>query len=185
MKGLFKLSSKNNQGFTFLRKAVPEQGEGFTLIEILIYFGLLSVILIFVVDLFLNVGEFSISSRAEKQLQEDGSFILNRLSYDIQRADSILQPTNFGEDENSLSLQIGSETVSYSLSGTALLLSETVSGRSGSLNSNLTRLNTVFFRKVGSAQTKPTIKINLQLEYVDPTKQGNAVKNFETVVGLR
>ncbi len=158
---------------------------GFTIIELLLYLGLLSLVLLVVVDLLLNLGEFDLKSKAQSNVQREASFITTRLNFDIHRASSINLPLASGNSGNSLSLQIGSETLIYSLNGTDLEISEVQSGRTAKLNSNLTKITSLNFLRLGSSLSKPSLKFNFEIGNLNPTKQGEVTKIYEATVGTR
>ena len=168
--------------------------KGFSLIEILLYMSLLSLIAFVAVDLFLGVGEFSLESSSKSTLQDDAKYITRRLSYDIHQASTITTPGSYGDGNRTSELQLELtlsfspvETHNYLLVGNDLLYQRTSGGstQSAKLNSNQNRLNFLWFSNISTGSAKPTIKILFELEAVRTTKQGPTRQTFETVVGSR
>ena len=164
--------------------------EGVSLIELLLYFALLSIVLLIATDLMIRSGEFSLESNAKNNIQADGSFITNRLSYDIHRSTAITTPAAFGDAGSTLVLTIGGETHTYTLLGQDLQYTKQTpppgaSTQTGNLNSDLTKINSITFQRLGNVGGKPTIKITFEIEDIQGEK-GKLVKNtFETAVGIR
>src|SRR3990167_6958851 len=91
--------------------------KGTSLIELLIYFGLLATVLIIATDLIIRTGEFSLEANTRNALQQDARFIIGRLTYDIHQADLINTPAGLGDSGSSLDITVGPETHTYSLVG--------------------------------------------------------------------
>ena len=164
-----------------------KSNKGATLIELLIYFGILSILLVIVIDLMLQSGEFSLETESRSSLQNDARFITNRLSFDIHQADSVTSPANLGDSSSTLTFTVGPDTHTYTLSGTDLEYQETVglNTETANLNSNRTIVNSLTFERLGNPGGKPTIKITLELETTKSEKAGPKQKTFEAVVGTR
>jgi len=164
-----------------------KSNKGATLIELLIYFGILSILLVIVIDLMLQSGEFSLEAESRSSLQSDARFITNRLSFDIHQADSVTSPANLGDSSSTLTFTVGTDIHTYTLSGTNLEYQETVglNTETANLNSNRTIVNSLTFERLGNPGGKPTIKITLELETTKSEKGGPKQKTFEAVVGTR
>lgn len=164
--------------------------KGASLIELLIYIGLLSIILLVAIDLMIRSGEFSLEASSKNNLQGDTLFIEDRLSYDIHQADDITSPATLGEVSQTLTLEVGTETHTYGPVGTDLVYTRETSPpgsttETASINSNLTKINSISFQRIGSTDGKHTIKIVFEIEVLKGSKGGAVKKTFETVVGLR
>lgn len=168
---------------------VSRSQKGTSLIELIVYFALLSTVLVIAVDIMFRTSEFSLESAAQSGLQEDARFIISRLSYDIHRAENITTPANIGTSTSTLVLTNGSDTYTYSLVGSDLeLQSETgplPTIQNANINSNQTKVNSISFQRLGNSSGKHTFKITFNLEGATSQKGGPEQKTFETVVGLR
>ena len=170
-----------------IKNFITNQQKGTSLIELILYFGLLSIMLIIATDIMFRTSEFSLESAADNDLQDDAKFIVSRFSYDIRKADSISFPTSLGDSSGTLTLSVGSETHSYSINGSDLEYQETVgpNTQTGNLNSNRTKVNYLNFERLGNIGGNPTIKITFELESTTAKKGGPEQKTFETVVSQR
>jgi len=172
-----------------LIKNIKTSQKGTSLIELIVYFSLLGIVLIIATDLMLRTGEFSLEASNRNYIQEDARFIVNRLNYDIRRANSISTPANLGDNSGTLVLTIGTETYTYNRVGTNLQY-EKIFGPppttiTANTNSSFTKVTSLNFQRLGNISGKPTIKVSFQLEAVKKEKSGPKQKNFETVVGVR
>ena len=163
---------------------------GTSLIELLIYFGLLATVLIIATDLIIRTGEFSLEANTRNALQQDARFIINRLTYDIHQADLINTPAGLGDSSpTTLVFTVGPETHTYSLVGTDLEYQRQTGPppltQTANVNSNQTRVNSILFQRLGNTNGQPTIKITFQLETSKSQKGGPKVKTFEALVGQR
>jgi hypothetical protein len=172
----------------FFENLKPKKGqEGTSLIELLLYFSLLTIILIIAVDLMIRTSEFSLEAAGQNVLQEDARFIGNRLAYDIHQASSIVTPATLGQTTSTLTISVGAETHTYTLAGNNLQYQKTVgtNTQTANLNSNLTKINSLSFQRLGNTNGKHTIKITFEIEDLKGKKGGPTKKTFESVVGLR
>lgn len=164
--------------------------KGTSLIELLVYFALLSIVLLIATDLMLKSGEFSLEFSSKNNIQADGRFINNRLVNDIHQATTINTPANLGNIDSTLVLIIGNETHTYTLIGTDLQYTKETpppeaTTETANINSNLTKINSISFQRLGNTGGKNMIKITFEIEDVKG-KKGNPVnETFETMVGIR
>lgn len=172
-----------------IKKFLRNSQKGATLIELLLYFSLLGILLTVVTDLMLRTSEFSLEAAAKNDLQEDARFIISKFGYDIRRADSVSLPANLGDSSSTLEFTLGTENHSYNLIGTDLEYAKETSPpprtQTANLNSNLTRVNSLTFQRLGNVNGNHLVKINFELEVVKRQKGGPSTKTFETVVGIR
>lgn len=173
MKKIFFYTSLSNK---------PKNQRGFTLIEQLIYMGLLSIFLITLTEMFVSILNVRKESEAVSAVEQDGRFIMARLAYDINRADSITTPAAPGASSSSLGLIIGGVTYTYVLNGTNLQLTTNVG--TNSINSLGSSINTVSFQRIGN-NNKDTIKITMTANGTTITNKGIESMNFVTTVGRR
>lgn len=167
-----------------MRNNTLRQNTGFTLIELMIYFGLLSVLLLFVSQIFLTALETQSSTAARSTIQEDGRYVIAKLTYDINRATSITTPaTPSGQLTNTLALVISGSTYTYSLSNNSLV----VTGPSGTdyLTGYDAAVANLQFQRLGNPNGKNTIQINFTLESTTDTKTVTPSRTYQTSIGIR
>lgn len=157
--------------------------KGFTLVELVIYIGLLSTFLLVLVEIFLSVLNLKAESETTSAINQDTRFIFTRMAYDVDRADLVVLPAQLGGVDNSLQLEIDGATYTYSLADGNLMLN--VGGVSDQLNSSDTSIENLSFQKIGNLNGKPTIKTVLTVKALMVETIGSRNQTFETTLGLR
>jgi|SRR3990172_1600740 len=161
--------------------------KGTSLIEVILYIALFSIIIIVVVDLLITSGSLKTESESQSALLIDAGFITSRLNYEIRNLDTITTPVLSGPTTNSLVLTNGTETHTISLSGNNMLYQKTIglATTSANLNTSLTSVSLLTFQPLGNSGGKLSIKINFVLTEVKASQQGNQSKSYEMVVTTR
>ena len=158
--------------------------KGFTIIEFLIYIGILSIFLIVVSQIFVSSLNLRLGEQSTSNLEQDGRFISARLIYDISRASTIDQPTSDGTSSNTLSLTIAGQSYSYSLQNSNLILSD--ASNSDQLNgydTTVTNLNFLRLGNPGGDGDAVTFSFTLTGNY--RTNLNTETRNFTSTVTLR
>lgn len=158
------------------------RNRGFTLVELVVYMGLLTIILAILSQIFGSLTDIQLESESNSTLNQDEAFIVSRLGYDIRRASSISTPASNGTGSVTLSLVISGTTYVYSLSNGNLMLNDGTN--SWRLNSYNTTVSGLDFDRIGNAGGKSTIRTTLQLDTLVNTR-GNNSKTIVTTVSLR
>lgn len=157
--------------------------QGFTLVETLIYMGLLSIFVLIISDIFLSVLESKTESTGTASIEQDGRFMIARLTTDINRASSITSPAAMGATSSSLSLVINGATYSYAVVGGKLQI--TSPAGVDSLSGPGTTINSVSFQKIGDGVSSETVRISIDAASVAKRKKGAEQRVFSTTVGRR
>ena len=129
---------------------------GFSLVEILVYMSLMSIFLIVLLSIFIAALNTRLSSESTSVISQDSRYILSKLSYDINNADSIIYP-DLGLSNTSLQLSASGSANTYSLSNGNLV--KTVDGVSMNLNGIDTQIDSISFKNIGNTEGKSTIQI--------------------------
>lgn len=156
---------------------------GFTVVELIIYMGLLTVLLTVITQMFLSVIDVQLESEATPSIQQDGRFIVARLSHDIKRAEDITYPISLGASGGSLQLTMNSVPYTYSVVSGNLQLNDNTN--TDIINSYDSIISGLTFQRLGNAGGDNTIKITFTLTSRTVPKSGPKTQNFETTVGLR
>lgn len=160
----------------------------FTLIELLIYMGILSILLFILTDIFVATLNVKSESESQAAVQQNGRYILAKLMYDINQADSISTDSISLPGNNSDRLKIninGSERL-YEVLPTNKRLYLTVAGTdSYELNSPETEISGLNFINIGNNPGKSTIQISFTLTSTMIKNTVHEVESFQTTVGLR
>lgn len=163
---------------------------GFTIIEMVIYMGLLSILIALMSQLFIATLGVKVESEANTSVQQDGNYIISRITYDIHRASRIITPA-LGQTGSTLSLGIiesGVEQIyTYLLANTTLTLSD--GSTTDSIHSATTHISTFTVTRVGNSATranaKDTIQFHVTLSGVYSLPSGVQQMTFQSTAGLR
>ncbi len=144
--------------------------------------GLMSVILTILTSLFVSVIEAQLESQATSSVDQDGRFILTRLSYDIHRANSIVIPATLGGQGETLQFISSGITYTYTLNGSILNLTDNTGTEI--VNSPRTTVTNVSFRRLGNTLSgKNTIEI--QFTVTSTVTRPQETRTYKTTVGIR
>lgn len=157
--------------------------KGFSLVELLIYMGLMSFMLLILTDIFVSVLDVRRESESFSAVEQDGSFIMSRLVYDVNRANSIPTPSSLGQSTTSLVTEIDGRENTYLVDNGRLMLNNDLG--SNNLNSSTTQVSSLSFQKIGNVNGKETIVIGLTLNSTTQRSSGPESKSFQTTASLR
>lgn len=156
---------------------------GFTIVEMLIYMGLLSIFLLILTDMLVSILNVKVESEASSFVEQDSKFITARLSYDINQASAITTPASLGGSASSLAIVIGGVTYTYATLGGNLQLTNNLG--TSNLNSSETTVTSATFQRIGNVSGKETIKINITVQSTIIKNSGTESKVIQTTIGRR
>ena len=88
--------------------------KGFSLIELLLYIGLLAVILTAMTNIFLLIVDLQLETESFSGAAQDGQYVLSRLKYDLSQGKTISSPA-LGGSGGSLTILINGVSYQYYL----------------------------------------------------------------------
>lgn len=172
------------QIFQFSKRS--EKGiRGFTLVELLIYMGILAILIYVLTDILYSFVSTQLSSESNAEVTQDGRFIYSRLIYDINRAQSVSSPSALGQSSNNLSLVINGTNYSYSVGTPSGDLEITDNTGTYTLNSPDTEITNLQITRIGNVNGKHTFQIDFTVRSTIPLNGRIDSEDFETVAGLR
>ncbi len=131
--------------------------KGVTIVELMIYLGLSTIMLLILSQLFVAILEESVKVQNYSAVQADGRYVLGRLKMQLNNADSVSVPASLGDSAGELVLTEGGVTYRYYVNSEHLYLSD---GTGDYLVSDLdTRITDALFTRTGNADGKPVILI--------------------------
>src|SRR3989339_516454 len=149
--------------------------KGFTLVEILIYISVLTVICAAIISFLFWAIKTNAKSRAAAEVSDNARRAMETMFYEIRQANSVYAPTSvFGANPGQLSLETkisppDNETKTYNdfyLAGGKLYLK-----REGMLPEQITsdqvRVSNLIFKYLGSSGNLASVQIDLKVEYAD------------------
>lgn len=157
--------------------------KGFTLIEILIYMGILSALLVIFVDMFATLVNKQLEVESDSAIQQDSSYILSKFSYDFGLAKAIVVPAAPGSPSASLKLLLGSSHYDYFLKDGNIISSN--SGILNQLNSSETSISNLTFQRLGTGDKNDVIQLKCTMTSTVKKQSGYEVIQFATTLGIR
>ena len=173
-------------------KNISINQKGFTVIELLLYMGIFSILLLIMMQIFTSILYAHAESQATSSVEQDGSYIISRLTHDLHAALTVASPS-LGTSANTLHITGSSldETFRIVTSGSSqnlmvknnsnpLLTEEPLNSRNTSIN--------VSFTPIGNAAagSKVTVQVVLTVTSTVPQTGGIAqTKIFQTTVQTR
>lgn len=158
---------------------------GFTLVELLIYIGIMSILFTILAQIFSSIIDVQLESEANSAVQQEGRFILSRFTYDIHRANTIVTPGALGGQSNSLQLTINGVNYTYALVSGNLQLTNALG--TNNLNGPDISVSNLSFTRLGNsvANAKNTIQISYTVTSKVVRPKGPETKDFQTTIGIR
>jgi len=155
---------------------------GSTLIELLVYMGLLGIFLVTITKVFTGILGARLEVSAYGSVANDSRYVTRRLGYDIQRASNIIQPISYGVGSSLFVVTTPEGQITYSQIGSNLIL-----GRAG----NTYRLNTdgVEVRSFVVTKTRKgthdALNIQLVLDSTTQTDSQLKTRSLDLVYAIR
>lgn len=161
------------------------------MIELAIYGGLLGILLVMLSEFFVSLLNVQVVSNADTSIDQDGKYIMARMSYDVKRAKAILSPS-LGQTAATMSATItdsGTDyTYRYALTNTNLFLT-VGAGAPVQLNSDGTKVTNFSVSHIGNSGqisgAKDTLQISFVLQAVATASSGLNHAQYQTTVSLR
>jgi len=157
---------------------------GFTLVELLIAMGILTILMTIIMRVFLQIIEMRLEAQADSAVAQDSRYVFSRLAYDISRASSVVTPANPGDETTSLVLDIGGTTYTYAVDTDGrLTLSDGVN--TNEVTSEGSRVTSIGFTKRGDGAQIESVSVNIYLESKIQKVNGPSTFEIITTIGVR
>lgn len=158
--------------------------KGFTLIELVLYAGILSVLLGVLSALFGVIIETQLDSQATSSVDQDGRYVIAKMVYDMRSSSSIVAPANAGQSANTLQITRNSINYTYSLNGSNnLVLTNNSTGEVNVLNGSETSVTGLTFQRLGNGGSDDTVRVNFTITSRVAEKSGSETRSFQTTLG--
>ena len=169
----------------FLEKIKLTSQKGITVVELLLYMGILTILLTILTSVFTSALDVQSESNAVSSVEQDGNYILARLAYDIHRAQSINIPPTNGTTSNSFQIVVDGINYTYSIDVNNNLILTNNFGVNN-LNNYGTNVSTFSVQRLGNTGgVENTLKINFTVTSRTKRISGYEVKDFEVNLSLR
>ncbi len=165
-----------------MKQVFLQKGE--TLIELLLYIGFLSMLLVVFLQVFTSVLDVQSESQSTSSVEQDGKYLIQRLTYDIQRSTSIQNPVSVGGSSSTLQLNIGGNIFTYTLLNNNLVLTNNLD-TNAQLNSYDASVSALLFTRIGNPGGKNVIQVLFTLAGKTQRISSTEVRSFQTTIGTR
>ena len=160
--------------------------KGFTLIELVLYIGILSLLLGVLTSIFASIIDVELDSSATSSVNQDGRYLLSKLLYDVKSSSAILIPATVGTSSSTMQLTINSINYTYSLDGSNnLQVVNNSTGQTNILNGYDTSVSGLTFTRVGNGGSSDAVRVTYTLSSITSKVSGAETKTFTTTVGVQ
>jgi hypothetical protein len=157
--------------------------KGFTLIELLLYIGIFIIIFVFTIGFFWNIIFGNIKETNYQEVQENGRFVLMKITQEIKKASAINSPIfSFSSSTLSLAMKNASSNPEIIDLSDGKIRVKKGASVPYDLNSSRVKIASLKFTNISYPLTPGTIKIELIVENIDP--QYKSPINLESTVSL-
>ena len=168
-----------------MQKIKIKKGEGFTLVETLIYIAILGGLMAYFISFSLSIGASRSKTYVMQEVNANARIALEILSEKIRAADDILEP-DIGIASTSLRIDMPSpdDNILFDLNNGVL---EAEQGSNTFLiTSDKVNISNLIFNNLTIDGEKGNVRIFLTMEYRDPeSKEYQYSRDFQTSVNLR
>jgi prepilin-type N-terminal cleavage/methylation domain-containing protein len=143
---------------------IKEKQKGFSLIEIIIYLGLLSIILAILIFFFQEEIYLKAKIANQAEVIDNGQFALNKIVWYLQHAESLNYPSS-GQGKNTLSLNLSDTAqnpVVFFIENNVLKIKQ-ANSEPIALNNDRVKVLGVTFSNFAFAAKEPIIQIKIQI----------------------
>lgn len=149
-----------------------KKGEGFTLIEFLIYIAVLAVVLIFITGFLWDIILGNVKETSWQEVQYNSRFALTKISQEIKKATGVNSPLP-GNSADSLSLIMADPNLNptiFDITGGKLRITPGTSGPY-EITSDQIIVTNLRFTNLSYPDTPGTIQIEITTEYINPANR--------------
>lgn len=141
---------------------------GFSLVELIIYIGIFSVILIVAYQLFNVTIRIRNQTEARYEVQQNIRFAVEKISEQIRKASAILAPVT-GTPSNILTLTVGANQVDFQIVSGILQMREGVASQWQDLTTGSVITSApsgdYLFTKIDNSPAKSSVQIKMKIDY--------------------
>lgn len=152
---------------------------GFTLIELVLYMGLMTILIGALSTIFTTIVDVQTESKSTSSVDQDGRYILAKLLYDFQGNTPVVinTPSSLGTPSTSLVLTLSGTSTTYSVNGSNNLILTNSYG-SNQVNSSDTSVATFSATRIGNGSTTDTVEVNFTVTSRTKQRSGYESKSF-------
>lgn len=159
--------------------------KGMTLIELVLYMGLLILLISVLSSIFSAIIDVQLNSTSVSSVDQDGNFILSKLTHDVASSSATLVPLNPGTVSNTMQITINSINYTYSVnSSNNLQIVNNSTNATDVLNSYNTKVSGLTFTRIGTGGNSDTVQVSYTITSRIRERAGEyETKSFTTSLG--
>jgi prepilin-type N-terminal cleavage/methylation domain-containing protein len=158
--------------------------KGFTLIEMIISTAILSVLILVLSNAFGSLVDVQLESSAKSSVDQDGRYILSKLSRNVQDASAIVSPSAPGTS-SSFTIKSSIDSLNYTYSVNNGNLQVVSSGAPINLNSYDTSISNMSFTRVGVGDNTDTLQVKFTIISKTLSNGAPKTKDYQTTLSLQ
>lgn len=136
--------------------------KGFTIVEMLLYIGLFSTILLVTTQILISITDMYLESSATSSLENNATYLSQKLQYDLLRSTRIVEPANPTITGNRLVLQINGSDFVYEIQNQGLFL--TAEDETNQISTNDVEVESLVVKRVGNGTATDSARLDLTLQ---------------------
>lgn len=172
--------------FAYNNKKKQNNQRGFTLIELILYAGILSILVGVMSTIFASILDVQLESEATAGVDQDGRFILGRMIYDIKSLnenDEIVIPGSAGGSSPTVQFKINNIDYSYSADVNGnLFLTNIDTGEAIRLNGYDTVVTGLNFQRIGDGTINDTLRVSFTVQSRVQQQTTTESRAFQTTI---
>lgn len=159
------------------------QRKGITIVEMVIYLGIVSALLVIFINLFGVIVDRQLETESLSSTQYESTYLLSRFTYDFGRASSIDVPAFPGSSSAMLRLIIDGIAHEYTASDGAFVLLR--DGQILRMTSNKSIINSPQFIRYGTGTVHDIVQLDFDIESHSQLRGIGDSIHFSTQLGIR
>lgn len=168
-----------------LKKIKFKSQKGVTVVELLLYMAILSVLLTILTSVFVSALDVQSESQASSSVEQDGNYVLARLAYDIHGAQGINIPAVNGATSNNFQIAVNGVNYTYSVDVNNNLILTNDLGVNN-LNNYGSSVSALLVQRLGNVGgVEDTLRVNFTVTSRTKRSSGFETKDFQTNFSLR
>lgn len=137
---------------TWNRRLTARNREGFSLLELLIYVAVLSIVMVMISSTFIALNRGSSQSEIRSEVNSNLRFAIEKIGQDVRAASSVSTPATAGATSTTLVLMVSSATTTYDVSS-GQLRRQVGTSTPEVLTSDAVTVNTPVFTRLENTNT--------------------------------
>lgn len=161
---------------------------GYTLIELLLYVGIVSTLLVGITLYFASVAEARVKNQTIMEVEQQGAMVMDHITNTVRNATSVSAPA-IGSSANQLTVVVPTGSLSptiFDLSSEAIRIKEGVAAAIALTSSDI-RVTSLSFTNMSRSATVEVVRVTFTMSHVNPSNRNeyDYEKIFTSSVTLR